>query len=933
MNNTVYNLIQNKVSVWIREEKQNSQSVVNALLKHISKTPLRVPQREAIEVYLWLKFVGQNQKLSEIVKKGLLYDEEQAKGYKYFQILGQNYGLQFLNQFAQDNDLKKMQERIANDPQGTKTDWNKVLVELLHNYEYPNFLFSLPMGAGKTYLMAAFIYLDLYLASLFKKDKRFAHNFVVFAPSASKTAILPSLQTIRNFDPAWVLPKNEANRIKQEIQIEILDSLSSQRKDKLQGNNPNLEKVNRLTQTKDFGLVFITNAEKVVLEKYQEDLSKTLFANSKEALEAEKFNELREKLSEISHLGIMLDEVHHSYGKSEDEDKKLRLAVNILNQHGNIVSVLGFSGTPYVAHNIMIGDDKIKLNQIQDIVYNYVLSDGIGNFLKIPDVKKSPDVKEDIFIKEALTEFFDKYDKVYANGTHSKIAFYCPSIKTLNEKILPAVQDWYKKNRKGKEVEIFRYYSDVKKEDKKYQLPKENLAIFNNLDKPYSDKRIVLLVAVGTEGWDCKSLTAVALPRLKTTKNFVLQTACRCLREVENASQEKALIFLNKDNYQTLDKELKENYHLSISDLKFTQNDTITVSIPKPKLGKIKYKQIQYQYTLITQQAKDFKKELADFDFSKIKKIYNYDTSIIKAKIGKQGIEKGLVSEYQGTKSTLNYEFSDFIYDLARAAYGKYSEVELLLSWELELKKIFSQIQKEADWIYANPNLDYKKVAQFLAGILMQEVSFNKQVIKKDIEIELLEWSIKDPQMGLKTSANGSYYKFIPEIDNSTIKTYLRHPEDLAADAQNLDSQDISFNYVPYRMDSDFERNALREMLSYSELGGVEVYYNGFKDLKLDNFWIQTPYGVYTPDFLVIKRQQGKKYKNKTNPAPIEKILIIETKGGTYYNNEFIAKEKFVENEFLKHNPNFKYRCFIDEDGKNDFNKHREELLKTIKTL
>lgn len=66
------------------------------------------------------------------------------------------------------------------------------------------------MGAGKTYLMAAFIYLDSHFARLHPGDPRFARNFVVFAPQASKTAILPSLQTIRNFDPAWVPPPNDA---------------------------------------------------------------------------------------------------------------------------------------------------------------------------------------------------------------------------------------------------------------------------------------------------------------------------------------------------------------------------------------------------------------------------------------------------------------------------------------------------------------------------------------------------------------------------------------------------------------------------------------------------------------------------------------------------------------------------------------------------
>ena len=166
-----------------------------------------------------------------------------------------------------------------------------------------------------------------------------------------------------------------------------------------------------------------------------------------------------------------------------------------------------------------IEDDKIRLNQIQDIVYNYPLNKGIGKFLKVPEVK-SDNVKEQSFIKNALTDFFNNFDIKYPDGTKSKIAFYCPSIKKLNEKVLPVVQEWYQKHRKNKENEIFRYYSKVSKENRQYQLPRENLAIFNNLDKSYSDKRVILLVAVGTEGWDCKSLTAIALPRQKTTKNL-----------------------------------------------------------------------------------------------------------------------------------------------------------------------------------------------------------------------------------------------------------------------------------------------------------------------------------------------------------------------------------------------------------------------------
>ena len=96
----IANLIIQKAEYWITQEKKKSQSVVGTLIKHIEKiNKLREPQKEAIEVYLWLKFIGNNQKLADIIKRGLLYDEEQAKQYDNFYTFGNNYTTQFLNQF------------------------------------------------------------------------------------------------------------------------------------------------------------------------------------------------------------------------------------------------------------------------------------------------------------------------------------------------------------------------------------------------------------------------------------------------------------------------------------------------------------------------------------------------------------------------------------------------------------------------------------------------------------------------------------------------------------------------------------------------------------------------------------------------------------------------------------------------------------------
>lgn len=939
---TIFDLLNSKTKTWVKEQKEDNQSVIGKLVLFMErKGKLRDPQLEAIEVYLWLKFVGQNKKLSEIIKDGLLYDKGIAEEYEYFNIFNGNYVMQFLNQFAQDNELKNFQKLLLNDPKRKTTNWNQILEELLHNFDYPNFLYSLPMGAGKTYLMACFIYLDLYFAKINKKDKRFAHNFVVFAPHASKTAILPSLQTIKNFDPEWILPKNEAKLLKQIAHIEVLDSLSSKRKDKLQGNNPNLEKVNRLTQTNNFGLVFITNAEKVVLEKY--DGQNALLAKMQANIDDEKVlsqitktNELREKLSQIPNLGVILDEVHHVYQGDGKKEKKLREAVNILNQHDNIINVLGMSGTPFVRTKVKVGDDEIKLNQIQDIVYNYSLAAGIGRFLKIPEVVKVEDVKESTFLTQALDRFFKDFDITYPSGTVSKVAFFCPSKRVLNEEILPVIKDWYTNNRLGKEDEIFRYYSKVDKKDKAYELPKQNLTIFNNLDKPYNKKRIILLVAVGTEGWDCRSLTSVVLPRKTTTKNFVLQTTARCLREVEEAKNEKALIYLGAGNYETLDKELRENYKLTINDLKITGENDVPVIVRKPKLGTLEYKQIIYKYHVnILKQTQDFKTQLQSFDFKVFKKKYDYTAKETTGKISDSGMQSE-VSEKIEQYITQQYNFPDFIYDITKALYYQYTPKELLYEYKNELKKIHTDLNENYTWIINNPNIGLKDVSNYVASFLTYVIEYKSETIEDLNLINLLEWS--SPAF-----INYGGGKMIPRIEKRDVKRVKNEErlmirwEDHIEDFGDPDPQDLSYNYIPYRFDSDFEIEAINQMLKLGSLSHLEVYFNGMKEKDLQSFTIQTPQGRYTPDFLIIKRK-GKRYEfQKDNEqdkkvGEIEKMLIIETKGEPYYTEEFQQKEKFVKDVFLKHNPKFEYVCFIDKGG-NDFKQHIKELEKLINKL
>ena len=57
--NTIYNLISHKAIEWLTIEKESPQSIVGNLFQTIEKqNRLRIPQKEAIRNYLWIKFVG-----------------------------------------------------------------------------------------------------------------------------------------------------------------------------------------------------------------------------------------------------------------------------------------------------------------------------------------------------------------------------------------------------------------------------------------------------------------------------------------------------------------------------------------------------------------------------------------------------------------------------------------------------------------------------------------------------------------------------------------------------------------------------------------------------------------------------------------------------------------------------------------------------------
>ncbi|MNF07823.1 hypothetical protein D3C80_2080830 [compost metagenome] len=70
---------------------------------------------------------------------------------------------------------------------------------------------------------------------------------------------------------------------------------------------------------------------------------------------------MRNKLSQIKKISIILDEAHHSYSNSDNE-KRFRTTLEVLNQNNNIVSVLGMSGTPYVQRKLIFKNRKLAID-------------------------------------------------------------------------------------------------------------------------------------------------------------------------------------------------------------------------------------------------------------------------------------------------------------------------------------------------------------------------------------------------------------------------------------------------------------------------------------------------------------------------------------------------------------------------------------------
>lgn len=603
-----YSLINRKRDIWY----QSKDCTVLELVKYVeTKNKLRDAQIDAIKTYLYLKIACGNKPLWELFYEGYfnildvseLEIKQQTKDY-----LDEYPCALSLYQYATatNENGEQVSEKLEKEIKDNfdKIDYKKVFQDIFYNVEYTDYLFSLPMGAGKTFLMACFIYLDLYFAQNEPDNKSFAHNFMIFAPSGLKSSVVPSLKTIQRFDPSWVIPEPSASEIKKIIKFEVLDQSKTDKKSN-KIKNPNVQKIAIHQPLEDLlGLVAITNAEKVILDRADKiDEAQLNLLSEEEQAKYKASNELRDLIGKIPSLSIFIDEVHHA----TNEENKLRGVVTNWAKNDTLNMVIGFSGTPYLekAEKVNITESlKTENKEISNIVNYYPLINGINNFLKKPTVKISNSTNRLEIVENGVREFLNEYkDTKYSDGTLAKLGIYCGTIETLEEIIFPKVCEIVNEYKMNPEEVILKFH----KGNKDYSVSQDAQLEFDILDTALSKKRIVLLVQIGKEGWDCKSLTGVVLSQEGDCPiNMVLQTSCRCLRQVERDAKETALIYLNEANAEKLNIQLKKQHHIDIKEFQIGKSsDKVSINrysrMDRLKLPPVDFYQLAISYSTFTE--------------------------------------------------------------------------------------------------------------------------------------------------------------------------------------------------------------------------------------------------------------------------------------------------------------------------------------------
>ncbi len=540
---------------------------------------LREPQFQALEMYVFLKEYLNNRHVHQIFVDW----HERGNGFER----RSNTGVEQIGLFGDLN-----------------TEQYEAVFNYIHKFDrrtYPNYIFALPMGTGKTILMATCIFYEFLLADKFPEDPKYCHNALVFAPDRT---VLQSLKEIQTFDMTRVVPPEYVNFLSRHIQFHFLEEAGTA-----------LSTMDR----SQFNII-ISNTQKIILKKQhaEQSASDRLFRSRAPTDQSESVydeladlynldapeneddlttNQRFQKLTRLGQLGIFVDEAHHAFGSKLATDMGLKksktslrltideLAARLERAETHVCACYNFTGTPYVGERVL-----------PEVVYGYGLKEAIDKgFLKKVRLHSYTNPRSSEFVKLVIKDFWENHQGQRHEGMLPKLALFAATIDELQNDLRPAVESVLS------DLNIPLSSILVNVGDDKLTTNDE-LREFINLDTPTSERQFILLVNKGREGWNCRSLFGVALYRKPRSRIFVLQASMRCLRQI-GEGQQTGNIYLSQENTQILDNELQQNFRVSLDEVRNigVEKRDYHVRVKKPPV-KVTLKRVQRLHQLVQKQ-------------------------------------------------------------------------------------------------------------------------------------------------------------------------------------------------------------------------------------------------------------------------------------------------------------------------------------------
>ncbi len=758
---------------------------------------LRSPQLRGLETYWYLRLVENTPHVFDIYRK---YYPKQSE------LLGA-LGLDQpdLRTIALDEGMERLWARIRADD-GFVRDFKLEALRETLTLGYPSYILALAMGAGKTILIGAIVASEFAMA-LEYPDGPFVQNALVFAPGKT---IIESLRELSETPYQKILPPRLHKSFAATVKLTFTRDGET--------DIP-------VVRGSSFNVV-VTNTEKIRIQKEtvrKVDLGRLFSSTGEEEARSEVANLRLQAIASLPHLAVFSDEAHHTYGQSLDVGlKKVRKTVDYLASRTNLVCVVNTTGTPY-----------FQRQPLKDVVIWYGLSEGIQDGI-LKDLSGSIqaydfDGHTSTYVSHVIKDFFNDYGAVtLANGAHAKIAIYFPQTGDLAD-LKPVI------DRSLVEVGLSPALCLVNTSDS--TLTKQaDIDAFNRLNDPSSPHRVILLVNKGTEGWNCPSLFACALARrLRSSNNFVLQAATRCLRQVPG-NRKKARVYLSADNFNILDKQLQETYGESIRDLNRTGQES--------RRGIIRLRKLEIPPLVVTQIVRTVVRGDQALTPLRLSRPTGYEGQDLKRQVFS-------LAEQEATKSVLRL-VGDTVIESWPTTEGIYeAAVDLSSRFRLDPWIVYDELRA----LYAEGEMPVAHLDDLLRQIENQTRFYEVREEKVDRALAL----VKPEGFAKEIDATGA------EVYTAEI-VYPKERESLLLSFEDMFKDNpggFGFHYDPYNFDSNPEKSFFEQILQQLKVEPYEIedilFTGALTGPGRTDFFVEYKddkgrWRRYTPDFLIRKK-------------------------------------------------------------------------------